>query len=205
MTTVLTIPPTRAEDVERAKDFLFSVYGESRWTEEKYLELSERTNRLIELSEGRLTVLAMPTPEHQDIVGNLYVFIRIWARKYKGRAFMSPMPVRLWAGKFREPDVVLYSAEHQDRVAKQYGGIPDWTVEVLSPGTEKTDTDEKMGEYAQAGIPEYWVVAAERPQVEQYVLDGGLYRLHAQLGVGEIVRAVTLPDLEIKVDEFYAA
>lgn len=202
--TALMIPPQQDADIERAKDFLFAVFGEQRWTEEKYLELSANTNRLVELSERRLFVLEMPTSDHQDIVLILGRLFQDWARSYSGRALISPYPVRLWPGKFREPDVMLYSAERRERVGQQYGGPPDLVVEVLSPGTEKTDTEEKLAEYAQAEIPEYWIVATESPRVEQYVLSGNAYRLHARVGPGESVRAATLADLEAPVDSIYA-
>jgi Uma2 family endonuclease len=201
--TVLTIPPKSAQDTQRAKDFLFEVYGERLWSEKQYLELSDQINRLIELSEGRLIVPPMPTPDHQDLVGNLYMLFRIWARNHKGKTYMSPMPVRLWPRKFREPDVMLYSAEHRDRIKKQYAEALDLAVEVLSPGTEKTDMDEKMEEYARAGITEYWVVAVDEPHISQYVLDEGQYRLSAEMHEGDIVRAVTLSELEVAVDEIY--
>ncbi len=201
--TVLTIPPTRAKDMQRAKDFLFEVYGEQLWTEAQYLELSDRTNQLIELSEGRLAVLPMPTDEHQDLVWNVGEALKAWARKHRGRSFIAPFPVRLGPRKFREPDVMLYSAEHWDRVAKQHGKPPDLVVEVLSPSTEKTDTDEKLAEYARASIPEYWVVSVGMPHVRQYVLEEGQYRLNAEWGAGETVRAVALPELEVVVDEIY--
>jgi Uma2 family endonuclease len=201
---LLTIPPSRAEDIERAKDFLFEVYGEGQWTEENYLELSDRVNRLIELSEGRLIVLPMPTPDHQDVIWNIAEVFKTWARRRGGRAFVAALPARLWTGKFREPDVMLYSPEHIDRVGKQYGGPPDIAVEVFSPSTERTDLDEKMSEYAQAGIVEYWVVSVDTPQVEQYMLENGRYRLHAQLGAGEILRSTTFTDLEIAIDAIYA-
>lgn len=201
--TLLTIPPLRAEDVEPAKDFLFALYGESRWSEEDYLAMSDRVNRIIEFSEGRLAIPPMPTPEHQSIVLTLAIILNAWALAHNGRAFVSPMPVRLWRGKFREPDVMLYSAAHRDRIEKQFGGVPDLVVEVLSPGTEKVDTDEKMDEYARAAIPEYWVVAVGAARVEQYVLEGEHYRLQATLGAGEMLRAVTLADLEVAVDEVY--
>ncbi|MDW8325324.1 MAG: Uma2 family endonuclease [Anaerolineales bacterium] len=200
----ITIPPTRAADVEPAKDFLFSVYGEGLWTEERYLDLSGRTNRIIELSEGRLIVPPMPTPEHQDVVGALYLILRAWARRHGGRAFVAALPVRLWAGKFREPDVILYTREHTDRIEKQYAGVPDLAVEVLSPSTEKVDLAEKMQEYAEAGIPEYWIVDAESPRLEQYVLAQGRYTDWARYGPGETVRAATLADLEFPLAQLYA-
>src|SRR5262249_41063625 len=40
------------------------------WSEEEYLKLD--TNRLIELSDGHLEVLTMPTTSHQMIVAYLY-------------------------------------------------------------------------------------------------------------------------------------
>ncbi|MBM4424531.1 MAG: Uma2 family endonuclease [Chloroflexi bacterium] len=201
--TVQVAGHKKSDDDERLKELLFSVYGHTRWTDEQYLGVSERTNRPIELSEGRLIVLDMPTSEHQDIVGNIYVVFRAWAQKHGGRAFVAAMPVRLWPGKFREPDVMLYTAEHRDRVSKQYGGPPDLAVEVLSPSTEEADRVEKMAEYAQAGIGEYWIVGAEEQYVEQYVLEGERYRLHARVGAGETLRAATITDLEAGVDSLY--
>lgn len=199
----ITIPPERAADIEPAKDFLFSVYGEGVWTEERFLELSGRTNRIIELSEGRLIVPPMPTPEHQDVLWNVAEILKAWARRHGGRAFVAALPVRLWAGKFREPDVILYTPEHVERIQKQYAGVPDLAVEVLSPGTEKVDLADKMREYAEAGIPEYWIVDAESPRLEQYVLAQGRYVPQARYGPGETVRAATLVDLEFPLAQLY--
>jgi len=199
----ITIPPARADDVGPAKDFLYSIYGEGQWTEARFLELSERTNRIIELSEGRLIVPPMPTPEHQDILWNVAEILKAWARQHGGRAFVAALPVRLWAGKFREPDVILYTREHQDRIGKKYAGVPDLAVEVLSPSTEKVDMADKMREYAEAGIPEYWVVDAETPHLEQYVLAQGRYAPPTLYGPGETVRAATLADLEFPLAQLY--
>ena len=205
MSSILTIPPTNTNDVERAKDFLFAIYGEGGWTESAYLELSDRINYLIEFSDERLIVLPMPTYDHQTIVLILGRLFQDWARLHGGRAFISPYPVRLTSGKFREPDVMLYCADHLDRITKQYGGIPDLIVEVLSPSTKGIDLDEKKSEYAQAGVSEYWIVDSESTHIEQYVLDNDAYRLHATLGTGDTLRAVTLEDLEMSVEKIYTA
>jgi len=203
MSAVLTIPPQTAADIERAKDFLFTVYGEGKWTEESYLDLSDRVNRLIEYSAGRLVVFPMPTSDHQDIVGRLYIALVNWARDYGGRAFVAAFPIRLGPEKFREPDVLLYRPENVQRVKKQYGEPPDLVVEVLSPGTKKTDLEEKVVEYAEAGISEYWIVDTESVRVWQYVLAGDRYELRASLGEGDTLRAMTFEGLEIPVERIY--
>jgi Uma2 family endonuclease len=54
-------------------------------------------------------------------------------------------------------------------------------VEIVSPGSETQDTTDKLGEYAKAGIPHYWIVRLDSTGVsaiERYRLDhaGMLYK-----------------------------
>lgn len=119
--------------------------------------------------------------------------------------YVALLPVRLWPGKFREPDVMLYAAEHRDRIAEQYGDPPDLAVEVWSPGTADVEAQEKMAEYAQAGIPEYWMVAVETRRLTQYVLGAGAYELRAEFGAGATVRPAAFPDLEFSLDSLYTS
>ncbi|WP_207756277.1 Uma2 family endonuclease [Nonomuraea cypriaca] len=47
-------------------------------------------------------------------------------------------------------------------------------VEIVSPGSETQDTTDKLGEYAKAGIPHYWIVRLDQTGVstiERYRLD----------------------------------
>lgn len=165
--TTLELPPTH-EVVD-----LFPRQGE--WTEADYWPLSER-NRIIELSDGKLIVPPMPTDDHQMIVGNIYRAVWHFVADHKlGRVRMSPLPVRLWPGKIREPDVMVMLSEHQERIEKQRWGPPDLAVEVLSPGTQATDRTEKLREYGAASIQEYWIVSPEQQSVEVYHLEGDNY------------------------------
>jgi Uma2 family endonuclease len=72
-----------------------------------YLFLTERTNRLVEFSDGQIEVLSMPTTGHQEIVLFLVTLLRQFITpRNLGRALMSPLRVQLRGGQFREPDVV---------------------------------------------------------------------------------------------------
>jgi Uma2 family endonuclease len=122
-----------------------------------------------------------------------------------GEVCIAALPVRLWEGKIREPDIVFMSDEHADRKGEDYWGVPDLVVEVISPrrerssGTEKTDRKEKFQEYAQAGVPEYWLIDTQRRMIEVYVLREGKYDSLGKWGVGEVVRSEILPDFEVPV------
>jgi Uma2 family endonuclease len=172
------------------------------WTEEQYFALPE-VNCLLELSDGKLVVLEMPTPEHQEIVLELAVALRIWVRPRSGRIFVAPMPVRLWPEKVREPDISLFLADRTSSMVEQYAGPPTLAVEVLSPGTRAHDLRVKLREYPQAGIPEYWVVDPRRRTVLVHLLEGEQYRLAARLGLGQVLRSALLPGFELPIDSIF--
>lgn len=190
-------------ELEREKELAFSLIFETHWTEEAYLALSG-LNRLIELSEGRLTVHDMPTPEHQRIVRRLSRLLEDWvAEQGIGEVLFAPMPVRLWPGKFREPDVMVYLAEHSDRIGERYAGVPDLVVEVLSPGTQHFDRNIKLTEYAMAGVSEYWLVDPEAHTIQVFVLKDDHFVLRGQFGPGQRVQSALLPG-EVPVDAIFA-
>ncbi len=178
-------------------------FQNQQWTEELYLALANSRNAFVELSEEKLVLYEMPTPRHQSIVGNLYVALREYGQAgERGKAFVSPMPVRLWRDKFREPDVMFYRNENLDRIGEQFGGPPDWVAEITSPSTRDVDILTKAGEYALAGIPEYWRIDPEEKAVTVYVLPQGaeIYRLAGEYRVGKEVQAQTLKGFSIAVD-----
>jgi Uma2 family endonuclease len=182
---------------------LFPLQGE--WTEEAYFSLPE-TNRIVELSNGKLVMPDLPTTSHQRAIGKLFRVISGHVETHSlGEVCIAALPIRLWEGKIREPDIVFMSDEHADRKGEDYWGVPDLAVEVISPrrerssGTEKTDRKEKFKEYEQAGVSEYWLVDTQERTIEVYVLREGKYALFGKWGVGEVARSEILPKFEVPV------
>ena len=178
---------------EPAHEILDLYPPQGQWTEEDYFALPER-NRHLELSEGRIIVPPHPTPRHQRVVLKIASELRAFVREQRlGEVFVAPVPVRLWPGKIREPDVFFVAREHLDRVGDQVCGVPDLVVEVTSPGTERADRIEKFSEYARAGIREYWLVDPAAATVEVFVLERGVYVLAARGTFEERVASRLLP------------
>ena len=172
-----------------------------QWTEADYFALPE-TNRFIELSKGELVMPPHPTHTHQQIVGKLYRAIYDFVTERDlGTVQFGPLPVRLWPGKIREPDILFVTREHSDRIAEQAYGPPDLVVEVLSPSTRRTDRLEKMVEYARAGVREYWIVDPQQRAVEVLILQEGAYELLGKWGVGKEARSEVLAGFRVVVDE----
>ncbi len=180
---------------------LFPAQGE--WTEVEYLALE--TNHLVELSEGELEVLDMPSDFHQLLLGRLFLAFSLFLRQHKfGFVRFSALRVRLWPGKIREPDLVFMSVSHADRIGEKYWGVPDLVAEVISESDEDLDRVIKLDEYAHAGIPEYWIVDPYARTVEIYLLNGEAYQLAATLAEGQTLTSAQLPGLEVSVAELFA-
>ena len=170
------------------------------WTEAAYFALPD-TNHIVELSGGRLLVHEMPGLEHQRIVGELLFSLGAWVRTVgDGEVIPAPMPIRLWEGKIREPDLVYYAAGSEDRYHVQYADPPDLAIEVLSPSTRHIDREEKAVEYAEVGVTEYWIVDPEGRSIE-VLTDAGPegYTSHRQFGPGDEVTSTVLRGLVVSV------
>jgi Uma2 family endonuclease len=172
---------------------------QGQWTETEYFQLPD-TNRIMELSEGELILMPPPSDRHQRVLGYLYrhLFAFVSEREL-GTVRFAPLAVRLWPGKIREPDLLFMAAEHADRIGELVYGPPDLIMEVLSPGTRKTDRREKFHEYAQAGVAEYWLVDPEAEMVEVFTLEDDVYRLTAQGKPGEQVASSLLAGFVVTV------
>jgi len=179
--------------------------GPGEWAEGEYYFVSDR-GRFVELSDGNLEFPPMPTDTHQLILGRLYAALLAFVTHHKlGQIRFAPLPVRLWPGKIREPDLIFMFAAHVDRIEK-YWGIPDLAVEIVSGSQTDVDRDRKVKreEYAQAGIAEYWLVDPEEKIVDVLALEGKTYREAARLAENDTLTSPTFPGFELSLKELFA-
>jgi Uma2 family endonuclease len=182
---------------------LFPAQG--TWSEADYLALD--TNRLVELCDGCLEVLPMPTVFHQLLVKFLHARLEAFVTAHKlGLALFAPLQVRLGSGRFREPDVIFLKTARVPADRRQPEGA-DLVMEVVSEGERSRERDftTKRGEYALAGIPEYWIVDPELRQITVLSLDADAYREHGVFGAGTDAPSALLPGFSVNVDEVFAA
>ncbi|MEZ4770382.1 MAG: Uma2 family endonuclease [Caldilineales bacterium] len=175
------------------------------WSEEEYLMLPD--NRLTEFSHGRLEVLPMPSFAHQLLVMLFYRLLhaRIVSQNL-GYAVVAPMRIQLWRGKYREPDVALMLRAHRERIHEQYWEGADLVMEVVSPDDPLRDVETKRREYAQAGIPEYWLVnpASETITVFTLPADAASYDVHGVYTRGETAASLLLAGFTVDVEACFA-
>jgi len=179
--------------------------SQGSWSEEDFLALD--SNRMMELSDGCVEFLTMPTWSHQLLVEFLYqLFSGFVATRGLGKVMFAPVPIRLWAGKYREPDIFFLTTERL-RTIDRYPQGADLVIEVVSEGDENRDRDlvKKPQDYARAGISEYWIVDPKDRRVRVLALDGDAYRVHGEFTPGQTATSVLLMGLTVDVAQLFAA
>lgn len=142
---------------------------QGEYTVEDYYNWPE--DERIELIDGVIYHVSMPSIKHQSIVGEIDFILKSFVKKKKGkcRVFGAGIDVRLDCDDktMVVPDITVVCGK--DKFTEQYlDGAPDLVVEVLSPSTRKKDMTIKLDKYANAGVREYWVIDPKKESVVVY-------------------------------------
>jgi Uma2 family endonuclease len=139
-----------------------------RFTYEDYLNFPD-DGRRHELIDGEHYVTPAPVRRHQKLSGRLMFALEAWLREHPvGEVYAAPLDVILSDVDVVEPDLLFVSNERAEVLGKWVHGAPDLVVEILSPGTRRTDETTKRRLYERAGVREYWIVDDEIEVVKVY-------------------------------------
>ena len=155
------------------------------WSDDLYLWLTERTKRLIEFTDGYVETLPMPTATHQIVLAALYDLFKPYVKARNGIVLFSGLRMRVREGKFRDPDLLLLRDRSDPRNQDRYWLGADLVVEVVSPDDPDRDLVVKRRDYAEANVPEYWIVDPRSETITVLVLTGGRYVEHGVFARGD--------------------
>jgi Uma2 family endonuclease len=137
----------------------------------EYAALGETEHGYTELIEGRLLVSPSPVPDHNYAIQELGMLLR--PQLPDSVETMPDMDVDLELapadepGFSRRPDLMIVNRGARKRVRANGGLILASevlvVVEVVSPGSKRIDHVDKRRDYADAGIPNYWIIDIDEP------------------------------------------
>jgi len=117
-----------------------------------------------ELIDGIHHVTPCPNTRHQELVGRLHFEIESFLRQHPGtgRVFLAPFDVLFTRWDVVEPDLLYIAADQAEILtSKNVQGAPALVIEILSPGTRRTDEHAKRLLFERGGVREYWMVDPE--------------------------------------------
>ena len=181
------------------------VLPQGCWSDDDYLWLTDHTRRLVEFTDGYLEILPIPTRGHQRMLAFLYSAFQAFLRPAGGEALFAPLRLRVRPGKFREPDLLLVRDAHDVRSGDRFWTGADAAVEVVSPDHPERDLVDKRGDYAEAAIPEYWIVDPGAETITVLGLGEGGYVEHSVYGRGDRASSPILPGFTMAVGGVFDA
>ncbi len=157
---------------------------------------------IVEWKDGEIIEYMPPTDRHQDVTGSLFNLIGDFVRLQElGVVRVAPFEVKLWPdGPAREPDILFISRDRLSQLTPQrFEGGPDLVIEIVSSSSARADRVEKLIEYEQAGVREYWVIDPRqgKEQAEFYQLDANGRFETIALDENGVYQSVALPGLTL--------
>ncbi len=174
----------------------------TRWTAREYLRLVDRgvlgPDDRVELLRGVIVTTAPEGPRHAAIVNKIADALRGAIGTFRA-AVRVQNPLRAGTSSVPEPDVAVVPGSHDD----YFDAHPNEALLVVevADGSLPQDRLTKAAIYADAGIPEYWIVNLRRGVVEVHRRP----RLRAGYATtriarrGERIRLVAVPRATVAV------
>jgi Uma2 family endonuclease len=187
---------------------LATLYPEQgEWSEQEYLNLTDGANGRIEFTDGRLEFLPMPTEIHEALIRFLFLALYRFVDDRKlGEVYANGIRLRIRPRKLRLPDVIFLSKDHfHARHNRAWDGA-DLVMEVVSDDIKdrKRDYEEKLADYAEGNVAEYWIVDPDRQVLQVHRLQGGAYSLHGEFPPGQHATSPLLDGFAVDVTALFA-
>ena len=159
-------------------------------------------NERLELIDGRIITMSPQKPLHASTTKRVGDYLR---NLFVGIAdIRSQLPVQLHDFSEPEPDVAVVRIDRRD-YADRHPTVADiFLIVEISDSTLKFDLEEKVLDYARAGITECWVVDVKAEQlfgfrqpVDSFYQQSVIWQKDA------VVSPLAFPQLELSVARFF--
>lgn len=177
----------------------------------EYLNYSDRTDNHYELVDGELVLMTPPAKRHFKISRFLVRLLEdlISQQKLDIEVFTG-IGVRTGLNKARIPDISVIDGEVWRSIPDDASAVVQvpliLAVEVVSAGAEQISRDytDKVVEYQNTGIPEYWIVDPVEQKVTVLILENGSYN-QTVFTEDETLKSAIFPGLAITAKEIISA
>ena len=168
----------------------------------------------VELIKGKIFKMSpAPSPDHQDISGNIYFAVKLYLINNNSncKVYTAPFDVRLTKKSKNNRDVqtvvqpdICVICDRSKIDKRGCIGAPDIVVEIISPGNNKTELQNKYEVYEENGVQEYWIVSPQQQTFLKYILNqDGIYVASKLMSAEEEVTTPILPGFVLNLEEVF--
>jgi Uma2 family endonuclease len=187
-------------ELDFSKDYTYADY--LKWTFEERLELIK--GKLFKMSPA-------PNRIHQKLSLEIARELSNYLKGKPCEVYVAPFDVRLPRKSKADKDIITVvqpdicvicdPAKLDDRGCL---GAPDIVVEILSPGNNKKELQNKYEIYEESGVKEYWIVVPLEKTFLKYVLtEKDQFQASRLLTVGDEVTTPILPGFVLQLTDLF--
>lgn len=186
----------------------FTEYG--RYTYADYL--TWELDQMVELIKGKVfRFAAAPTTNHQRVSGKIFAALYSFLQDKPCEVFSAPFDVRLPRRSLKNEDIdtvvqpdlcVICDPKKLDELGCI--GAPDLIVEILSPGNNRKELQNKYAVYEESGVREYWVIHPDQGSLMIYMLENGKYTPSRLFTLGDVVSSKAVPGFYLDLNEVFS-
>jgi Uma2 family endonuclease len=153
----------------------------------------------VELLRGMIVEKMSKSPLHTAIVRRLFRFLFPHAEAL-GLDLFKEDPLTL-ADSGPEPDLAVVQPAPYDQLQSH----PATAALVIEVAITSIEVDRgKAPIYAEAGIPEFWLVRPESSEIDIFSRpENGVYQNVETIGAGGVLTSAVFPDFSLPVDELF--
>jgi Uma2 family endonuclease len=113
----------------------------------------------LELVDGEIAVSPSPIPDHSYVDTQLRTILNTHVQARGLGMIFGDVDTIFGEHAVRRPDIICFSKSRLHLIGpKAMEGSPDLCVEILGPGSVRTDRKDKFKQCAEAGVRFYWIV-----------------------------------------------
>lgn len=167
---------------------------------------------MVELIKGKIfKSAAAPRRIHQKLSGNLFNKLYNFLKNNPCEVYGAPFDVRLPAKSKKNEDILTVVQPDicvicDKTKLDEFGciGAPDLIVEILSPGINKKELQNKYEVYAESGVKEYWIIQPYELTLLIYTLIDGKYVPSKLFTSGDVVESNCIKGFKLDLEEIFS-
>lgn len=194
---------------EPSAEYLPTGQAGGKYTYADYL--TWQMDEMVELIKGRIFKQgAAPKRIHQEVSGKIFNKLYNFLEKRTCKVYAAPFDVRLPVKSKKHEDIdtvvqpdicVICDPEKLDELGCV--GAPDLIVEILSPGNNKKELQNKYEVYEESGVKEYWVIHPNECTLIVNSLIKGKYHASRIFTHGDKVASLAVEGFVLDLEEVF--
>ena len=185
-----------------------TVTTAKKMTFEEYLTYEDGTDKRYEFNDGELVEVSPATAFHNSLMMFFAFFLQSEINNSHLPYCVRVNSTEIFNGKrTRRPDVLVMTLAQSNSLGNQPDILYEpclLVIEIVSPTCRSVDTVEKREEYAQFGIPEYWIVDFLLGTFSVLSLVNGSY-IEKVYREGDLIASDIFPSISLSMSKVMAS